>query len=364
MRATLQDPGLARYAGRFVWLELDFDNPRNQPFIAAHGTTFTPTEYVVDPATGRASAAQIGAMTVDELERFLQRGEHAAAGGTPADVALARGDELLAGGSADQAADAYREALRVAGTGWADHGRAAGSLVTTLTSLQRWHECAEVAAAQAPALPRDTSFGRVVYYGLSCCESEPDPSAQHTLLPLAEEAIGLPSTARDHRFGLYDVLITSNHDDKPKAAAFATRWLDELDRVVPASDDERIAIDISRLEVAAELDDASRVLPELVAAEHAGSASYVTSLRLAQAYLIAKQYKDALAAARRALPLVTGPLARAWVLRLEAEAHVGLGEPADARRAYQDALDAAKQIAEPGLRERNIAHLTAALGAI
>ena len=32
MRDTLADASLARYAGQFVWLELDFDKPENEAF--------------------------------------------------------------------------------------------------------------------------------------------------------------------------------------------------------------------------------------------------------------------------------------------------------------------------------------------
>ena len=42
MRVTLSDPSLARQAGRFVWLELNYDDEGNQPFLARHGVQETP----------------------------------------------------------------------------------------------------------------------------------------------------------------------------------------------------------------------------------------------------------------------------------------------------------------------------------
>ncbi len=58
MRATLADAALARYAGRFVWLKLDFDRPENGAFIERHGTSYTPSFYVLDSAGERATATQ------------------------------------------------------------------------------------------------------------------------------------------------------------------------------------------------------------------------------------------------------------------------------------------------------------------
>jgi hypothetical protein len=36
MRATLRDDALASHAGRFVWLELNYEDPRNAPFLETH----------------------------------------------------------------------------------------------------------------------------------------------------------------------------------------------------------------------------------------------------------------------------------------------------------------------------------------
>ena len=109
MRDTLADPGLARYAGRFVWLKLDFDRTENRPFVAGRGVPYTPSFYVIDPTDERATATQLGAMTLRELIAFLERGERGMTARTPgrkagragtaeavADASLARGDDLMA----------------------------------------------------------------------------------------------------------------------------------------------------------------------------------------------------------------------------------------------------------------------------
>src|SRR3569623_2149 len=93
MRSLLAQRDFTGYAGQFVWLALDFDNPNNADFLAKHGTLYTPTFYIVDAARDRARAEQDGAMTVPEVIAFLERGKH----GMPAQPsALADGDALVA----------------------------------------------------------------------------------------------------------------------------------------------------------------------------------------------------------------------------------------------------------------------------
>jgi hypothetical protein len=58
----------------------------------------TPTFYVLDPRDEHAIATQLGARTLTELIAFLGRGELGRLQGlkTPAEGALARGDDLFA----------------------------------------------------------------------------------------------------------------------------------------------------------------------------------------------------------------------------------------------------------------------------
>ncbi len=130
----MADPGLARYAGRFVWLELDFDGPRNRSFLERHAVPGTPTFFVLDPAEEKVVATQVGAMSAPEVVEFLERGarEIAAKTLTPLDSAMARGDARLAAGSPADAARAYREALRLAPPTGSRRALAVASLVRAL----------------------------------------------------------------------------------------------------------------------------------------------------------------------------------------------------------------------------------------
>jgi hypothetical protein len=117
MRGLLAHADLARYAGQFVWLELNYDKAENRAFMTKHGASATPTFFIIDPQDEKVTASQTGAMSLLELTQFLDRGASGAFAKkqTSADAALKRGDELLTQQPAD-AAKAYQEALRMAPT--------------------------------------------------------------------------------------------------------------------------------------------------------------------------------------------------------------------------------------------------------
>jgi hypothetical protein len=322
MKATLQDASLARYAGRFVWLELDFDKPSNQEFIRNHGVAYTPTLLLLDAKTDRAIATNKGGMTVSELQRFLEQDEDDAAG-TRAFARTAAGDDAGA---------------------------------------------AQLAVSEAPRMARDEGFVRLVLAGLMASNSGGSAPwatrARAVLEPLAAEAVGVRSALRDHRFQLYQQLMVaaSVRNDKAAVRRWGDRWLAELDATKPASDDERSALDIARVDAAGLLEDPMRVLPALVASERAMPDNYNASLRVAQLLVDARRWDDAAAACARGLVHVTGPLGRSWLLATKADALAGKHDVAGARGALEEALAAARQIGTPSLRDRNVARLTQQLG--
>src|SRR5215467_3385289 len=195
MRSTLRDSSLIRQAGRFVWLELDFDNPANQQVLSRLGVTFTPSFFVIDPGDGHPDAVQLGGMTLPELLAFLDRGE---AGflekpKTLAGAALARGDELLALGQPDAAASKYQEALNLGGKDWPQRDRAMALFTRSLSSSRQLQLCAQTAAQEAPGMTRGPEFGRVLLFGLACVtQAGAEPwaeNARQILGPLVAEAI-------------------------------------------------------------------------------------------------------------------------------------------------------------------------------
>ena len=369
MRASLADASLARYAGRFVWLALDFDKPQNQAFLARHGVTYTPTLFVLNPADGTATATQLGGMTLAELIRFLDGGARNALAktATPAGAALARGDETAARGQYADAAAAYGEAIRLGGRTWPERDRAIGSFTWAAMSSGRSQACAETAAAEAPRMARGEMFARVVLSGLACINQEQSApwteAARKTLEPLAAAAIALPSTLRDHRFQLYQQLMYAAETRRDNLAVrrWGELWLKELDATRPAGDDERTALDVARVDAASILGVPDRVIPALIESERLMPNNYNASLRLAQLETQAKRYDEAIAACDRGLKYVSGPIGRTWLLETKADALIGMGQPAAARRVLEEALRSAQEIGVTQARDRNVGKILKAM---
>lgn len=369
MRDLLAHADLARYAGQFVWLELNYDEERNGAFLAKFGANATPTFFIIDPQSEQVAAMQPGAMSLQELTQFLDRGASGALAKnqTLANVALTRGDTLLARHPAD-AAKVYQEAVRLAPVAWPQRELAEASLAQALQDSNQWQQCAETSAGEAANMKRDVIFARTVVAGMWCVASaDPAPwseAALGKLKPLAEEALALSTTVRDHRDAIYRTLmyISVARNDNAAAATWGDRWLAELDATKPASDEERSALDIARVENIQIVGDATRILPALIASEQAMPNSYIASLRLAQMESAAKQYDEAIAACDRGLARSPGSLGRSWVLQIKARALTQTGRTAEARRALEEALRAAQAIPDRSARDMNINMIKNALG--
>jgi len=369
MRATLASAALARYAGRFVWLELDFDKPVNEAFIKGHGVTFTPTVLVLDPADERATAAKLGGLTLSEVGQFLERGEHGVKerASKPADAALARADEMMGSGRLTDAGAAYREALRLAGPDWPERNQGVASLTKALAMTRDSQGCAETAAAAAVTMPRGPAFATTVLNGYGCAGAGGATpwaeAARKTLEPLAIEALGVSTVSRDNHFQLLQQLMygAMSRGDSTQVSRWGERWLSEIDAIAPADDDERSALDIARVDAARLMNEPARVIPALIASERAMPTNYNASMRLAEMAAEAERYDEALEACERALAHVTGPTARCWILETKANALVGKGDPAAARKVLEEALESARTIGNERTRDRQVRQLTRAI---
>jgi tetratricopeptide (TPR) repeat protein len=367
MRGMMEHADLAGYAGQFVWLELNFDKAENSAFFTKYGAIATPTFYVIDPDNGRVTASQTGAMSLSELKQFLDRGASATRKPeSPSDAALTSCDGLLAQ-RPEEAAIAYREALRLAPPHWSHRELAEASLVTALQDAAQWQECAQTALAEATEMKRDAIFGRTIVAGMWCAVSAgPAPWSKQAIVmlePLAKEALSMPSTVRDHRDELYRTLMYAclSREDKPCAADWGNRWLAELDARNPANDEERSAVDIARVENIQTFGDPKRILPALLASEQAMPGNWNASLRVAQMESAAKSYDEAVAAAERGLARSPGPAGRSWLLRIKADALTAKGQRQAAHSALEEALAAAQVIPNPQTRDNTMRTIKTAL---
>jgi tetratricopeptide (TPR) repeat protein len=337
--------------------------------MTKYGASATPTFFIIDQQDEHVTAMQTGAMSLPELTQFLDRGASGAFAKkqTPADAALKRGDELLAQQPAD-AAKAYQEALRLAPATWTQRELAVASLVQALQDSSQWHQCAETAATEAAHMKRDVIFARTIVGGMWClASSDPAPwskAAIDRLEPLAQEALSLPMTVRDHRDAIYRTLmyISVNRNDNATAAKWGDRWLAELDATKPTDDEERSALDIARVENVQIYGNPERILPALMASERAMPNNYIASLRLAEMESAAKQYDETIAACDRGLARAPGANGQAWLLQIKARALTQKGRTAEARRALEEALEAAQTIPDKSSRDMNVNAVKKALG--
>ncbi len=319
MRDLLAHADLSRYAGQFVWLELSYDEPRNRDFMSKYGASATPTFFVINPQEA-VVAMQTGAMSLVELQQFLERGASAVLvkGQTPADAALTRGDALLAE-QPGEAAKAYLQALQLGAADWSRRELAQASMVKALQASRQWQQCAETAATDAVTMKRDVLFVRTVVTGMWCLtkggSADWMDTQLKTLQPLAEETLSVP-----------------------------------------------ITIDIARVENLQIIGDPARILPALRASEKAMPDNYISSLRLAEMEVAAKQYEEAIATCHRGLARRPGAFGKTWLLEIEAEALEKKGRTTEARQMLQEALKVADRIPSVVSRDCAVAAITKALG--
>jgi tetratricopeptide (TPR) repeat protein len=358
---------LSRYAGQFVWLELNFDKPENQAFFSQFEASATPTFYVIS-AEGKVLADQPGAMSEPELTAFLNRGVSLIRNRqTPADAALEKADGLLSTKS-PQAVAAYEEVLRLAPPDWPRRPLAQYSLVTALQLNEQHQRCAETAAREASVMKHDNAFASTVVAGMWCLVQGDPAAAWRTaaaakLKPLAKEALASPETIRDERNELYRTLmyLALSRNENSQAGMLEDKWLSEIDSVKPADDEERSAVDIARVEAISIYGDPERVLPALRSSEQAMAHNYNASLRVAQMEKAAKHYDAAIAACDRGLSRDPGAAGRSWLLQTKADVLKQKGDSAEARETLERALKAAQDIPSQAQRENNVKRIKQAL---
>ncbi|HEX4452983.1 MAG TPA: hypothetical protein VH143_19045 [Kofleriaceae bacterium] len=338
MKAALHSDAFKSYAGQFVWLEVNVDDPHNAGFLANSIEAY-PVLELIDPATERATRVWAGTASTAQLVAFLD--------GKP-DDAIARGDGLLARGDGSGAAEAYDQALAHAPSGPA-HDHALEQLATAL-QLGPSPACVARLAKAAPAMPREHPFVNVAVAGGSCAAGAPElaGSADVVMLErLGHEALALPSASEDDRYQLYEGLyaLRLEASDQPGAKAIADAYLDYVrHRPPPQNDDERMARDLALVRAVTKTGDAAQAIPQLEASERALAADPDASLRVAKLYLAVNRLDDAAAAVTRGLARAPKPTQSARLYGMRAAIESKQQRPDDAKRDLDAGLDAAKRI--------------------
>jgi hypothetical protein len=367
MKATLHSAAVASYAGQFVWLDLNVDDPRNTAFLTAHMGMAAPVLLIIDPATGAVDRVWTGSATADQLTGFLVGASGHA--GDAADQALRRGDGLLGRNDVPGATGAYEQALAAGGPGSPGRDHALEQLMTALQMGDN-RACVTRATREAAAMTRNHAFVNVALTGVACLAGEPSLVASddaHRLEALAREALAHPEASEDDHYQLYEALyaVRKAAGDPGGGLALAAAYLAYAEHTAPpASSDERLARDLARVRAAIKLGTPERVIPDLEATERALPGDANASAPLASAYLAAHRPVDAIAAATRGLCRAPGPSGMVRLLVVRANAEHRAHDPAAARRDLAFARDTAAMIGEPSTRARMTAQVQAQLDAL
>jgi hypothetical protein len=357
MRAyVLHDAGLARQAGRFVWLEVNAEADASAPFLERFPVEVYPTLFVLDPAGERALVKWAGSASAGQVSRLLDEGRAALAGARGPEALLGRGDAALAEERAADAAAAYREAIAAGGPRWAGRGRAAEALVTLLSTRDD-EGCTAEARRLAPTLPRGPSRASIVQTGLACALELPDVSgsraARADLERAARAAVGWPGLSVDLRSGLHSAIVNARTaaKDEAGARAAAARWWAFLaaERARAPDAQGRSALNAATVSAAVAMGDPARALPLVRRSEAELPGDYDPPYRLAMAAREAGRLGEALAAADRALALGYGPR-KLRMYALKASVQAQQGDRAAQRATLESGLAYARALPAAQLR--------------
>jgi len=338
----------ASYAGRFVWLDINFDDARNEAYLAKHVAAF-PVVAIIDPETEDVTRMWSGTATREELAAFLDGNS---------DDALRRGDALLGKGDASGAVKAYDEALAAG----ANREHIVGRLATAL-QLGDGKACATRIAAEAPRLPRGHTFVEVVIAGAVCAAQDPALAASDDgthLEALANEALAMPLAGEDDHYQLFEALymLRKAVNDDAGAKAVAERYLAYVDqRPPPATDDERMARDLARVRAAVKLGTPERAIAVLEISEATLASDAGASARLATAYTAAGNSDGVIAATTRGLARHPTPTEAARMLAMRAAAHAKQRDVTAARADLDAAIAIAAKIPVVMMRDGTVAQL-------
>jgi tetratricopeptide (TPR) repeat protein len=366
MRAyVFTDKALARHAGRFVWLELNTDLPKNAIFQEKYPVENWPTFFIIDPREEKALVRFAGSATVAQLEKLFEDGERAYRGEAQGpEGALARGDALYGAGKPAEAAEAFTQALAQAPPDWSRRGRTVESLLVAYWGAKQFEACARKALEELPRLPRSPSLANATTMAIGCAASMPPENPQRQEFLKAFDAKGREALApppidmpADDRSGLYEAMVEGRAEmgDEAGSKALASEWIAFLEgEAAKAPNPEaRTVFDSHRMAAAMMLGDPMRVVPAIEQSEKDLPGDYNPPARLAVLYRMLGRLDDALAANDRALAKVQGAR-RLRVLSDRSTLQAARGEKEAAVKTVEEAITYAKSLPEAQVSQRQL----------
>ena len=365
MRAyVFTNAALERYAGRFVWLSVDTENATNAAFLRKYPISVWPTLLIVDPKKEAVAMRYAGGATIEQLKKLLADGEKIARGAkTPADIAIARADELMGQEKYADAAKAYDEAIAAAPKTWSRFGRAAESLTFALYQGHDYERCATRSLELYPRVRGTYASFNVSSNGLACASELKEKGPTFEALEKAtRETLDDPKIplSGDDRSGLYETLIGAREAVKDEAGAHKLHeeraaFL-EGEAAKAKTAEQRMVYDSHRLSEYLTLKEPEKAIPMLEQSERDLPTDYNPPARLALAYKAMGKYDEALAASDRALKLVYGPR-KIGVYRTRADIYTAKGDKDAAKQVINEAIAYAEALPEGQRSERAIASL-------
>ena len=362
MRAYVYtDKSLERYAGRFVWLSVNTENKANAAFLKKYPIPALPMTLVLNAKNdavvlryvGGANIAQVRSMLDDAEKTYRDRAM------SDADKFLARGDDAASKGDHKIAVRWFRNAIGAAPKNWPKLGRAAESLVFSLSMDDADLSCAEEALMLYPRVKGTVSAANVASVGLSCALAAKQTGWAETLEKATREVFddAKIELSDDDRSGLYIALIDAE-EDAAKKKQLQTEWAAFLEGAAARAKtpEQRTVYDSHRLSAYLELGTPEKAVPFLEQSEREFPKDYNPPARLALAYKAMKEYDKALAASDRALAKIEGPR-RLTVLTARADIFAAKGDAPAARATIEEAVKYAKSLPEGQRSERRIAAL-------
>src|SRR5690349_20888501 len=192
MRANVYtDKSLERYAGRFVWLSINTEAPETAAFLKKYPIPALPTLLVLDPKRNDVALRYVGGANIKQMRDMLDGAEqrYRSRSEAAADKLLAAGDGVESDGQHLAAAKSYEAALKNAPGRWRRYGRAAESLIFSLSLANQDEQCATRALALYPKVKGTVSAVNVAATGLSCAAGmDKDNKNRLTFLAPLEKA--------------------------------------------------------------------------------------------------------------------------------------------------------------------------------
>jgi tetratricopeptide (TPR) repeat protein len=364
MRAyVFTDASLGRYAGQFVWLSVDIDNPGSSKFITKFQTPGVPTFFVIDPKSESVTTRYVGGFTVASLKKFLNENGGPKAIAPPVDDALMRADRLATEAKYDDAAKAYEAALKTLPAKSARYGRAAEGFIFSLQMTRGGEErCAEHGFELAKKLAGTVSGANLAALALDCESGlKPEERKQarfEALEKMVSENVRNKTLdlSGDDRSGYYITLIGAHDAIKDDAGAKKLRqeWSAFLDGQAAKAKtaEERAVYDPHRLSAYMELGEPQKAIPMLERSMRDFPKDYNPLSRLSVAYKAMKMWDESISYAKRALALSEGPR-RITIYRNLADAYLGKGDKEAARATLKEAIAYDEKLPE-GQRNENV----------